>query len=280
MVDRANVAQVQAWNGDSGRAWVTLQHVLDRTLKPFEDLIVDSVAAAAGPREQILDLGCGTGATTLALAERLGAHGGCTGIDISEPMIHAARTRARDGNLPVEFVVGDAQSFPFQPNTFDVMVSRFGVMFFDDPTTAFRNLRRATRPGGRLTFVCWRDPTDNPFMSTAERAAAQLLSDLKPGIAGSPGPFAFADAHRTHSILRAGGWTAVDIRPVDVTCTMQESDLLPYLTQMGPVGRTLRAVDARTRAQVITSLREAYTEFIVDGEVRYPAACWMVDARG
>ena len=279
MADRANAAQVQAWNGASGEAWVTLQPVLDQTLKPFQDLIVDSVAAAADPPGRILDLGCGTGATTLALAERFGADGRCSGIDISEPMIHAARTRARDRNLPVEFILGDAQSFAFRPDTFDVLVSRFGVMFFDDPVTAFDNLRRATRPGGRLAFVCWRRPGDNPFMSTAEHAAARLLPDLKPASSGSPGPFAFADAHRTQSILRAGGWTAVDIRPVDVPCTMRQSDLLPYLTRMGPVGRTLQAVDARTRAQVITSLREAYSEFVVDGEVRYTAACWMVDAR-
>jgi SAM-dependent methyltransferase len=280
MAERVNAAQVQAWNGDSGRAWVALQPVLDQTLKPFEDLIVDSVAATAEPGEHILDLGCGTGATTLALAERFGALEGCAGIDISEPMIQVARTRARDRQLPVDFIVGDAQSFPFQAHTFDVLVSRFGVMFFDDPTAAFGNLRRATRPGGRLTFVCWRHPKDNPFMSTAELAVAHLLTDLKPVVTGSPGPMAFADPDRTQSILSASGWTAITIRPVDVTCTMQETDLLPYLTQMGPVGRTLPGLDAQTRAQVITSLREAYTEFIVDGEVRYIAACWMVDARG
>ncbi|QNJ93505.1 methyltransferase domain-containing protein [Mycolicibacterium fluoranthenivorans] len=278
MTERVNAAQVQAWNGDSGRAWVTLQPVLDQTLKPFEDLIVDSVAAAAEPRAQILDLGCGTGATTLALAERVG--GLCTGIDISEPMIELARTRARDRRLPVDFIIGDAQAFPFPAHTFDVLVSRFGVMFFDDPQAAFGNLRRATRPGGRLTFVCWRHPEDNPFMATAERAAAHLLPDLKPVIAGSPGPVAFADPDRTRSVLSAGGWSAIDIRPVDVTCTMPESDLLPYLTQMGSVGRALRTVDSRTRAQVIAALREAYSEFVVDGEVRYPAACWMVEARG
>jgi hypothetical protein len=117
-------------------------------------------------------------------------------------------------------------------------------------------------------------------MATAERAAAHLLPDLKPVIAGSPGPVAFADPDRTRSVLSAGGWSAIDIRPVDVTCTMPESDLLPYLTQMGSVGRALRTADSRTRAQVIAALREAYSEFVVDGEVRYPAACWMVEARG
>lgn len=279
MTERVNAGQQQAWNGDSGRAWVTLQPVLDGTLKPLEDLIVDSVASVAGAREQILDLGCGTGATTLALAERLGARAKCTGIDISEPMIHAARTRAGDRDLPVAFIVGDVQSFPFQPNSYDVLVSRLGVMFFDDPAAAFRNLRRATRPGGRLTFVCWRHPEDNPFMSTAERAAAHLLTDLVPGIVGRPGPFAFADPHQTRSILGSSGWTTIDIRPVDVACTMRETDLMPYLTQIGPVGRILQGVDALTRAHVICSLREAYAEFVVDGEVRYTAACWMVDAR-
>ncbi|UXA16965.1 class I SAM-dependent methyltransferase [Mycobacterium sp. SMC-4] len=279
MADRGNAAQVQVWNGDSGEAWVTLQRVLDQTLKPFEGLIVDSVAASAEPREQILDVGCGTGATTLALAEHFADHGRCTGIDISEPMIQTARKRAQGSNLPVEFIIGDAQSFALPPNTFDLLVSRFGVMFFDDPATAFGNLRRATRPGGRLTFVCWRHPRDNPFMSTAEHAAARLLTDLEPLTTGSPGPFAFADAHRIQAVLRDGGWTDVDIRPVDVACTMRERDLPAYLTRMGSVGRRLRTVDTQTRAQVITALSQAYTQFVVDGEVRYTAACWMVHAR-
>ena len=278
MAERANAAQVQAWNGDSGRAWVTLQAVLDQTLKPFEDLIVDAVAAAPGTHRRILDLGCGTGATTLALAERFGVHDRCTGIDISEPMIQTARTRKGARGPPVDFIIGDAQTFPFRSSTFDVLVSRFGVMFFDDPLAAFGNLRRATRPGGRLAFLCWRLPQDNPFMSTAEHAAAPLLADLKPAIPGGPGPFAFADPHRTQSILRAGGWTAITVRPVDATCTMAETDLMPYLTRMGPVGRMLPALDDQTRAQVIAVLREAYTEFITDGEVRYTAACWMVEA--
>lgn len=118
-------------------------------------------------------------------------------------------------------------------------------------------------------------------MTTAERASAHLLPDLKPVIAGgSPGPVAFADPDRTRSVLSAGGWTGIDIRPVDVTCTMPEHDLLPYLTQMGSVGRALRTVDTQTRAEVIAALHEAYSEFVVDGEVRYPAACWMVEARG
>ncbi|MFW0152280.1 class I SAM-dependent methyltransferase [Mycobacterium sp. smrl_JER01] len=125
---------------------------------------------------------------------------------------HAARKRARERNLPVEFILGDAQSFASPPHTFDVQVSRFGVMFFDDPTTAFANLHRAIRPGGRLTFVCWRDPKENPFMSTAEQAAARLLTDLTPGTVGSPGPFAFADARRTKSVLCAGGCWMVTAR--------------------------------------------------------------------
>lgn len=280
MAESVNGAQVQAWNGASGRTWVALQPVLDHTLKPFEELIVNSVAAVCDTPPRILDIGCGTGATTVSLASRLGAGDGCAGIDVSQPMIEAARARTRDQAIPVEFIVGDAQTFPFEPGAFEVLVSRFGVMFFDDPVAALANLRRATRPGGRLVFVCWRHPADNPFMSTAERATAHLLPDVEAGIDGGPGPFAFADPQRIQSILAAGGWTAVNIRPVDLACTMAEDDLLPYLTQLGPVGRRLRTADPRIRPQVDRALGEAYQEFIIDGEVRYTAACWIVDARG
>jgi SAM-dependent methyltransferase len=280
MAEMANVRQAQSWNGDSGRSWVALQSTLDRTLKPFEDLLVERVVfAAPATGSRILDVGCGTGATTIALAAQLGIDGACTGLDISEPMIAMARKRARAEHPPAEFLVGDAQTFRFRPATVDVVVSRFGVMFFDDPVAAFINLRRAAKVGGQLVFVCWRSPEDNPLMSVAVRAAAPLLPDVAPQIVGEPGPFAFADAEQVHSILAASGWTDINIRSIDVACSMPESDLLPYLVRMGPVGRTLPTVAAQTRSHVVDALREAYQGFIVDGEVRYNAACWMVNAR-
>src|SRR5262245_59391182 len=183
--------QKALWNGTGGRAWVETQELLDQVLQPFEDLLVDAVAA--GAPASVLDVGCGTGSTTLALARRLGQNGGSTGIDISEPMVAVARARAEREQTPPTFILADAEKHPFEPATFDAMMSRFGVMFFEDPVQAFTNLRRAAKEGAPLRFVAWRSPAENPFMTAAERAAAPLLPDLPARRSNGPGQFAFAD---------------------------------------------------------------------------------------
>ncbi len=142
--------QTKLWNGPAGRAWVEAQEVLDQMFEPLEDLLVEAVLAGSGRR--VLDVGCGTGSTTLAVARRLGAEGGCVGIDISEPMIAAARARAGREGLPASFIRANAQVHAFEPASFDLIISRFGVMFFDDPVAAFANLARAARNGGKLCF--------------------------------------------------------------------------------------------------------------------------------
>lgn len=273
-----NAEQSLSWNGTSGAAWVELQDMLDAMFEPVEDLLADCVRVAAGKQHRVLDVGCGTGATALAIAERLGEHGTCTGIDISEPMIVTARCRARVRQLPVEFTIADAQTYSFDHACFDLVVSRFGVMFFDDPVSAFGNLRHATRGGGRLVFCCWRHPDDNPFMSIAERVAGTLLPDLVPRAVGRPGPVAFADPSRIRTILGATDWSAIDVKAVDVTCTLPVADLVPYLTQIGPVAKVLPGVDVHTRARVIRALWEAYQPFVAGDRVEYTAACWLVQA--
>ena len=133
--------QAKTWNGHAGHAWVEMQSSLDRLFQPFEEMLVQ--AAAARPPRRVLDVGCGAGATTLALARRLGSGAHCLGIDISEPMLATARLRARQEGSHAEFLRANAETHPFEPATFDRIVSRFGVMFFDDSTGAFANLRRA-----------------------------------------------------------------------------------------------------------------------------------------
>jgi SAM-dependent methyltransferase len=270
--------QARLWNGPSGQAWIDLQDVLDRTLQPFEDLLADTVAAQGA--QQVLDVGCGTGATTLAVARRLGAGARCVGVDISQPMIAVARTRAEREGSRARFVAADVQTHAFEPSAFDSFVSRFGVMFFDAPVQAFANLRRAAQAGATMHFIAWRSPADNPFMTTAERAAAPLLpapSQRPP--ADAPGMFAFGDRDRVRSILHDSGWTGTDIQPLDVACKMSESDLSRYFARLGPVGRALREADEATRARVLAALREAFAPFVRGGEVRFTAACWMIGAR-
>ncbi|MBZ4330251.1 class I SAM-dependent methyltransferase [Corallococcus sp. AS-1-12] len=269
--------QTNLWNGTAGHAWVENQAVIDAMFKPLENLLVEAVAE--GSARRVLDVGCGTGSTTLAVARRLGAEGRCTGIDISEPMLAAARARAEQEGTPARFIRANAQLHTFEPASFDMIISRFGVMFFEDPVQAFANLRHAARSGARLLAIAWRSPSENPFMTTAERAAAPLLPNLPARKPDAPGQFAFADSNRVHRILEASGWAGIDIQPIDVTCTLPEKELVRYLSRFGLLGRVLQEVDEKTQAQVIQTVRAAFEPFVHGAEVRYTAACWKVEAR-
>ncbi|MFB7723678.1 class I SAM-dependent methyltransferase [Nocardia sp. NPDC056100] len=268
--------QSTRWNGPSGHAWVQWQELLDQVMKPLEELLVQPVVAGSGAR--ILDVGCGAGATTIAAAQRMGASGSCTGVDISEPMIAAATARGVDSGARVDFLLADAQTHDFEPASFDLILSRFGVMFFPDPVAAFTNLRSATREGGALRFLAWRGTQDNPFMTTAERAAAPLLPNLPPRVANQPGQFGFADPEFVRGVLDKSGWADISVRPADVRCAMPEESLVGYFTQFGPVGQVLPEADDSTRAEVIEVVRAAFEPFVDGDQVRYTSACWMVDA--
>ncbi|ACA92517.1 MULTISPECIES: class I SAM-dependent methyltransferase [Burkholderia cepacia complex] len=272
--NRPNEAQSALWNGPSGRAWVDAQAPLDRMFEPFETLLAEAAAASFATR--VLDVGCGTGAVTLAVARRLGASAQCTGIDISARMIDAARARAERGGVPARFVCADVQTHAFEPASVDLIVSRLGVMFFDDPVRAFANLRRAARPGAPMRFVAWRGAADNPFMTTAERAAAPLLPNLPVRQPGAPGQFAFGDRQRIASVLSDSGWADVAIEPVDRMCVLPESALDDYIGRLGPVGFALLEVDEATRRRVIDTIRAAFERYVHGAEVRFEAACWLV----
>jgi ubiquinone/menaquinone biosynthesis C-methylase UbiE len=264
------------WNGASGRAWVDEQPLLDRILEPFLALLVDAVSARS--RRHVLDVGCGTGSTTLAVARLLGANDHVVGIDLSEPMIATARARAEREGTPASFICANAQTYGFEPATFDMLISRFGVMFFDDPVHAFANLRRASTNDAEVRFIAWRSAAENPFMTTAERAAAPLVPALPPRRTGAPGQFAFANSDHVRRILEASGWTEIDIRPIDVECALPETDLLRYVTRLGPVGMILQDVDDSTRARVIPTVRAAFDPYVHGDDVRFIGACWMIAA--
>ncbi|MCS3453472.1 MULTISPECIES: class I SAM-dependent methyltransferase [Bradyrhizobium] len=274
---QAGDEQVKLWNGAAGRAWVETRDVLEGMFKPLEELLVRAVSDAAASR--VLDIGCGTGATTFAAAGVLGRRGHCTGIDISGPMIAAARARAEREERPVSFICADAQSCPFAPASFDMIVSRLGVMFFADPVQAFVNLRRAARPGAALRFIAWRGAAENPFMTTAEQAAKTLLPDLPARRPDAPGQFGFADRKRVEAILDDSGWEAIAIDPVDVALSFPASELTRYVSWLGPVGTMLQAMEEPRRTHVIETVRGAFDRYIHGTEIRFTAACWMVAAR-
>ncbi|MEM8663247.1 MAG: class I SAM-dependent methyltransferase [Pseudomonadota bacterium] len=270
-------AQRALWNGPAGQAWVDAQDLLDRQLAPMERILTDSIAATGAKR--ILDVGCGTGTTTLAAAARLGDDAHCTGIDISGLMVAAARGKAAQTGASVEFLEADAQTHAFAAASFDLIASRFGVMFFDNPVAAFANLRRATRTGGALRMVVWRTAAENPFMTTAERVAAPLMPGLPERRPDEPGQFGFGDKGRVEAILQESGWGAVDIRPIDAPCSFPRSGLEKYIIRLGPVGRALAEADEDVRARVQAALVPAFAPFVKGDQVEYTAACWMVSAK-
>ncbi|MGW6441897.1 class I SAM-dependent methyltransferase [Lentzea sp. NPDC055074] len=267
MTSEANSAQAAWWNS-AGQGWAQAQDIVGLMLEPFQDVLVE--AARERPRTRVLDVGCGTGAVTRAIAEATGAD--CVGVDIAESMLEAARARGQ-----AEFLRADAQVHEFD-KAFDLVVSRFGVMFFDDTTAAFRNLLDATVEGGELCFVTWRTRDENPFMTTASAVAAKLAPDAPGPDPNGPGPHALADPDETRAMLGRAGWTGIGITPLDRTCTIPESLLVPYLSNLGPVARALNEAPEQDREGMLHQVRSAFDGFVHGDEVRAPAGCWLVTA--
>jgi SAM-dependent methyltransferase len=270
--------QAALWNGSSGEAWIAAQSVLDDLFRPVEAMLAGTAASLAAT--SVLDVGCGTGATTIALARRLGPSATCTGVDVSAPMIDVARRRAAGSSPRPRFVCADASTHPFEPGAFDVLTSRFGVMFFGDPVAAFANLHHATAPGGALRAVVWRGPEDNPFMATAAAAAADVLPEgaLPQRAPGAPGQFAFADPDRVHAILDGGGWRDHDLEAVDIPCVMPAADLPGYVSRLGPLSLALRGLDDDARARTLEVVLPAFDRFTEGDVVHVDLGCWVVGA--
>lgn len=271
-----NTAQATYWNEGAGPTWAALQADLDRQLAPLG--AAAQAALAPQPGERILDVGCGCGATSLDLAAAVGPSGAVTGLDISRPMLEIARGRSKDlGN--VSFIEADAQTYAFEPGAYDAIFSRFGVMFFADPVAAFANLRRALKPGGRLAFVCWRPPGENPIMTLPMAAAAKVVEPPPPGDPLAPGPFAFADSGRVLQILTDAGFPEVAITPHDDRIGAGDLETsLGVSLRVGPLGGVLRE-NPDKRDAAIAAVRQALAPFAGPDGVRLGAAVWIVTAR-
>ena len=279
MTDRSRIHadQIAYWNGAGGARWVAAQAHTDVMLAPVADAAL--AHAAPEPDERVLDIGCGCGRTTLMLAERLGG-GHVTGLDVSAPMLEVARARHAEAGR-VAWICADAAAHGFAPGGFDLVFSRFGVMFFGDPVAAFANLRRATRPGGRLVFACWQRLAENPWMQVPLAAAEPHLPPLpKPG-PEDPGPFAFADPARVTHILTEAGWTTPRFTPLSVPLDLAAGGgLEAAVAHAGHIGAAARALidqpDSVHRA-VMAAIRSALAPYATaDGRVALGGAVWLV----
>jgi SAM-dependent methyltransferase len=273
----ANQAQIDFWNGPAAQRWVTEQERLDRALGPIDDLALERARPREG--ERVVDLGCGCGASTLRLAERVGPKGTVLGVDISAPMLARARERVR--NLPwVAFHEGDAAEHAFAGDA-DLVYSRFGSMFFLDPRAAFTNLRTALRSGGRLCIVCWRAANDNPWYLVPLRAAETLVPGLPPAEPGAPGPFSFADEARLREVLGAAGFTRIAIERHDTpicTSTTGLPEAVEFSVRAGPVSRMLLDADVDTASRVRAAIARALAEHVRAERVELGASVWIATA--
>jgi ubiquinone/menaquinone biosynthesis C-methylase UbiE len=276
-----NADQIAYWNGPGGQKWADRQQVQDILLAPVADILIDRAHAKAG--ERIVDVGCGSGAISIALAQTVGPSGHVLGIDISAPMLARARQIAPAG-LPVDFVLADATIYPFEPASFDLLVSRFGVMFFAEPARSFANLRRALKPSGRLAFACWREPRENPFFMAPLQAVykhAPRLPQLGPE---EPGPFAFASQARVQRILNEAGFTGIAMEPcnlsLDIAVGRGLDAAVESALEIGPSARALAEQPPDVVAAAAQSIREALSNRARGETVPLDAAIWIVTASG
>ena len=274
-----NAAQAEFWAGAGGLRWSERQDYHDQVLRPVTDLLLK--AAGARRSERVIDVGCGGGAMTVEIAAQVAPEGEALGLDISDVLLSLARRRAPAG-LPVRFEHADATVHELPPAGADLIVSRFGVMFFADPARAFMNLRRGLRPGGRLAFACWREAKLNAFMVLPLRAALKHAPPLPETGPEDPGPFSFANDARVRRVLAAAGYALVDVAPHDIELDVAHGQGLDAAVaaamSVGPTSRMLQDQSEAVRAAAAADIRAALAPFARGDSVPLKGAIWIVTA--
>jgi ubiquinone/menaquinone biosynthesis C-methylase UbiE len=277
-----NKEMVELWNGEASAAWSNHPERYDAMLRELGLHALD--AAHLEPGERVLDIGCGAGQLTLQAAEIVGPDGSVLGVDVAAGLLAVARGRANEAGLAqIELVQADAQDHAFPAGSYDVVLSRFGVMFFEDPVSAFANLKAATRPGGRLAFVAWQPAPLNEWATVPLFAAMAHVGAPDLPEPGAPGPFAFGDADRLRTLLTEAGWADVMIEGFETTLSVggarTAAEAVDFISADTFGQRFLHNATPEQRAGALQAMRDAYEAHLVDGEVRVKAAAWIVTAR-
>ena len=273
-----NDDMIAFWNGPGGDAWARNADDQDRELEGLGDAALGALGAAAG--ESVLDVGCGPGTTTLALARTVGVGGRVVGVDISAPLLAVARRRA-GGMGNITFVEADAQTTTPRGAPFDAVFSRFGLMFFDRPEVAFANLHRATSRVGRLAFVCWQEASANPWFLAPLMAVMGVpgLDPPPPPGPEDPGPFAFADPDLVRRIHTVGGWRDPELRSYTDEIVDDLDQRVAFSLRQGPASRALQGATDEVREAAAARVRDALSAHVTDGRVRLGRAAWIVTAQ-
>lgn len=269
-----NADQIDYWNAGPGAKWVAYQEILDATFQAVKDRLIERAAVGAG--ERILDIGCGAGATTMDLAARAGPAGRVLGIDIARPLLETARARAAQAGLKnAAYVLADAQTHAFDAGAFDLMASRFGVMFFEDPVAAFGNIASALRPGGRVAFVSWAGLERNPWFAISRETAIARLGEPPPLPPDAPGPMAFQDTAHTADILARAGLTGISAAVEEVALTVPGTlpEIAAFAGNLGPVSRIMREREGTEDdlAAIRRALEDRFAQFMTPEGFRIPA---------
>lgn len=277
--DSTNAEQIAYWNGPPGMRWLARQQSQDAILAPVAKALYERARPLAG--ERVVDVGCGCGDTSVELARRVAPGGHVLGVDISAPMLERARQRITAG-VPVEFALADATVHPFAPAGADLLFSRFGVMFFEDPVRSFKNLRGALRPGGRVAFACWREPKRNGWLTLALQEAYKHVPKLPDFGPDAPGPFAFQSEARVRGILGGAGFSSVEFEAVDLTLDIANGQGIDGATDtatgVGPASRALDGQPAELQTAARAAIRAMLVERLVGDTVPLPASIWIVRA--
>ena len=275
-----NAEQIAEWNGALGHRWVAMQQEIDRIVVPFGDAALK--AAAPQPGEWVIDIGCGCGDTSIEIARIVGVAGGVLGIDVSQPMLEVARSRGALAKCAhLAFRDGDASEAGL-PANIDLLFSRFGVMFFSQPSPAFSHLRKSLRTGGRCVFVCWRTPRDNAWAMTPLSAARRAMGITPaPADPDAPGPFAFADQERLRAILSGAGFGDIDVQRFDAALSLGATlrSAAEGAVQIGPVSRFVREVGVEHLPIILDAVERTLALLAApDGHVSLNGSTWIVSA--